>query len=451
MELALSLERLNNEKLLNLHRIADEKNDVQLVDFIENEFLVGQERMQTQVQRSHARVQHFSDMVSSTFHLNGSKYSLQRDTIPVPIKIKRIPTANMLVEVGIGTFNNNAYKSYLLVMDTGSTLIWTQCVGCKFTYGGHCYLQKEDFFPNTESKSYILSKPQSTYHYTYGDGGYSYGICSKETFTFPSASSSSSPLKFPNIVFGCGINNHNPLSEDNTFLIAGVLGMGVGKTSFVYQIKNQIGGRFSYCFVRNDMENPPPMYLRFGTNIKPPKNPKTLKFQKSAFEFYTLNMIDIGVNGERLHLRKEQLFAPHSEVKGLIIDSGAELSYLREEAYNVIVSKMDKYFSEHKGEFMKENSEDGLSCYSRIKGEKYNNIPGVTFYFEGGVQLDIIPEGTFQRNIGPRRKEIFCLMFYGTQGDINILGAFQQVNQKFIYNINDMTLQFGREDCAKNG
>ncbi|KAE9615129.1 putative ferroxidase [Lupinus albus] len=42
MELALSLERLNNEKLLNLHSIANEKNDVQLVDFIENEFLVGQ-------------------------------------------------------------------------------------------------------------------------------------------------------------------------------------------------------------------------------------------------------------------------------------------------------------------------------------------------------------------------------------------------------------------------
>ncbi|XP_019432076.1 PREDICTED: ferritin-3, chloroplastic-like isoform X2 [Lupinus angustifolius] len=42
MELTLSLERLNNEKLLNLHSIANEKNDVQLVDFIESEFLVGQ-------------------------------------------------------------------------------------------------------------------------------------------------------------------------------------------------------------------------------------------------------------------------------------------------------------------------------------------------------------------------------------------------------------------------
>ncbi|RDX62604.1 hypothetical protein CR513_59047, partial [Mucuna pruriens] len=42
MELALSLERLNNEKLVNLHSLANENNDVHLVDFIESEFLVDQ-------------------------------------------------------------------------------------------------------------------------------------------------------------------------------------------------------------------------------------------------------------------------------------------------------------------------------------------------------------------------------------------------------------------------
>ncbi|KAK4492103.1 hypothetical protein RD792_002900 [Penstemon davidsonii] len=39
MELALSLEKLTNEKLLNLHRVADQNNDVQLTDFVESEFL----------------------------------------------------------------------------------------------------------------------------------------------------------------------------------------------------------------------------------------------------------------------------------------------------------------------------------------------------------------------------------------------------------------------------
>jgi len=39
MELALSLEKLVNEKLLNLHSVADRNNDPQLADFIESEFL----------------------------------------------------------------------------------------------------------------------------------------------------------------------------------------------------------------------------------------------------------------------------------------------------------------------------------------------------------------------------------------------------------------------------
>lgn len=39
MELALSLEKLTNEKLLNLHSVADRNGDVQLADFVESEFL----------------------------------------------------------------------------------------------------------------------------------------------------------------------------------------------------------------------------------------------------------------------------------------------------------------------------------------------------------------------------------------------------------------------------
>lgn len=39
MELALSLEKLTNEKLLSLHRVAEENNDAQMTEFVEREFL----------------------------------------------------------------------------------------------------------------------------------------------------------------------------------------------------------------------------------------------------------------------------------------------------------------------------------------------------------------------------------------------------------------------------
>ncbi|KAG7559364.1 Ferritin/DPS protein domain [Arabidopsis thaliana x Arabidopsis arenosa] len=39
MELALSLEKLTNEKLLNLHSVATENNDTHLADFVESKYL----------------------------------------------------------------------------------------------------------------------------------------------------------------------------------------------------------------------------------------------------------------------------------------------------------------------------------------------------------------------------------------------------------------------------
>ncbi|MFS7958264.1 Ferritin-2 [Helianthus anomalus] len=39
MELALSLEKLTNEKLLHVQAVANKNNDVQLADFVENNFL----------------------------------------------------------------------------------------------------------------------------------------------------------------------------------------------------------------------------------------------------------------------------------------------------------------------------------------------------------------------------------------------------------------------------
>lgn len=42
MELALSLEKLTNEKLLNLHAVASRNNDPQMADFVESEYLAEQ-------------------------------------------------------------------------------------------------------------------------------------------------------------------------------------------------------------------------------------------------------------------------------------------------------------------------------------------------------------------------------------------------------------------------
>ncbi|KAK9150049.1 hypothetical protein Syun_008358 [Stephania yunnanensis] len=42
MEIALSMERITNDRLLDLHKVASKNNDPQMADFIEGDFLTRQ-------------------------------------------------------------------------------------------------------------------------------------------------------------------------------------------------------------------------------------------------------------------------------------------------------------------------------------------------------------------------------------------------------------------------
>ncbi|CAL0317341.1 unnamed protein product [Lupinus luteus] len=223
-------------------------------------------------------------------------------------------------------------------------------------------------------------------------------------------------------------------------------------SSFKAILVIDFGGHDHVDIARHILEasqNPPPMYLRFGSNITPPQSSTTIKLL--PYTLYAVNMVDLGVNGEQLHIDNRLLYPDNITIKGLIVDSGSSMSYLTQGAYDLVVRKLDQHFSKYKGEFIKLDVGNKL-CYSRTKGVKeYNNIPGVTYYFEGGSKLDVIPEATFTRKASSGKSEMFCLTIHPTKVNLNVLGSFQQVNVKFIFNIKDETLQFGREDCAKNG
>ncbi|KAK9716119.1 hypothetical protein RND81_06G212200 [Saponaria officinalis] len=98
-----------------------------------------------------------------------------------------------LVQVGIGKFRGSRppFKSYYLVLDTGSGPIWTQCQGCN-----SCFSQRDPVFPMDRSLTYRASPcnqcPSSTscvqnhctLNYTYVDGTQIHGISASEKFMF---------------------------------------------------------------------------------------------------------------------------------------------------------------------------------------------------------------------------------------------------------------------------
>ncbi|XP_061351029.1 aspartic proteinase nepenthesin-2-like [Gastrolobium bilobum] len=381
---------------------------------------------------------------SSIHNLSNGSDALQPDAITPPIVPKY--NAFMLVKVGIGTFTGNpSYMSYLLVLDTGSSLTWVQCEGCahksKRSDRRHCYPQKNKLFSNSTSKSYrdLLDdkyKKQVPYTITYADGDNSTGVLAIETFTFPTGSSSSSRVEsVKDVTFGCGLNNWDRNGDDRfkrIYVVAGAFGLGIydgyGKYSIWKKLEPISGGRFSYCFV-GYVEKPTPMYLRFGSEIKPPANLRTTKFLKSNYHGYRVALEGLGFEGKRLDI-DPKVFAPApSDEKpgGCVIDSGSTMSYIIKDAYEKLEEKVRSHFSSLK-EF-------------------------ISYVDNDGAQLDVHPEGVFLREVDNQKKppeETFCLMIQSDDKS-TILGNFQQVNVKFIYDTKKQELQFGPEDCAQNG
>ncbi|XP_061351027.1 aspartic proteinase CDR1-like [Gastrolobium bilobum] len=404
---------------------------------------------------------------SSIHNLSNGSDALQPDAITPPIEPLK-NNAAMLVKVGIGTFPGNpSYISYLLLLDTGSSLTWVQCEGCadKHERGRHCYPQKDKLFSNSTSESYSdllddKDRKQIPYKITYADLDSSEGVLGSETLTFPSGSasgSSSRVMSVKGVTFGCGLNNRDSHSRSDEYVVAGVFGFGIyddyGEYSILKKLEPISGGRFSYCFV-GYVEKPLPMYLRFGSEIKPPANLRTTKFLKSNDYGYRVALEGLGFEGKRLDI-DPKVFAPAPSDKkpgGCLIDSGRSMSAIIKDAYEKLEEKVKSHFSSLK-EFKPSVGKKGRLCYTRYHVKGYTkDLPTVTFYFKG-AQLDVLPEGVFHRVVDYKKKppeETFCLMIR-SHDRCTALGKFQQVNVKFIFDTKNQELQFGPEDCARNG
>ncbi|KAK4261565.1 hypothetical protein QN277_004544 [Acacia crassicarpa] len=194
------------------------------------------ERLQNALARSAKRASHINSVLSN--NLGGSKIQTQ------------IISADgaYLMNVSIGT----PPVTVLGIADTGSDLVWTQCLPCT-----ECYKQDLPFFDPRKSSTYkkvsCNSKPceelnqascssdGSTcgYSYAYADGSHTSGDLSTETVVIGNNKNSGT---FKNIAFGCAHDSAG------TFVLSssGLVGLGGGPLSLVSQLDEK---KFSYCLV----------------------------------------------------------------------------------------------------------------------------------------------------------------------------------------------------------
>ncbi|MBA0803453.1 hypothetical protein Gohar_013662, partial [Gossypium harknessii] len=156
------------------------------------------------------------------------------------------------------------------------------------------------------------------YSINYPDDSYSNGDLAFDTITL--ATTTSPTVSVLEIVIGCGHNNGGPSKERNS----GVIGLGGGELSLIFQIGSPIACKFSYCLLPTSEKNKSSK-LNFGSNaiVSGDGVVSTPLIKLSSPTFYFLNLEAISVGNKRINYTDVSLGKPGEG--NIIIDLGTTL------------------------------------------------------------------------------------------------------------------------------
>uniref|UniRef100_A0A7N0VG00 Peptidase A1 domain-containing protein n=1 Tax=Kalanchoe fedtschenkoi TaxID=63787 RepID=A0A7N0VG00_KALFE len=280
--------------------------------------------------------------------LGGDKLSQPQSTT-VPLKPGlSIGSGNYYVRIGLGT----PPKYYTMLMDTGSSFSWLQCLPCQY-----CHPQSDPMFDPAASRTYkplscsssacssvgdaTLNDPAcdfSTGHciYTasYGDRSYSVGVLSQDVLTL------SPSQTLAGFLYGCGGDNDGLFGR-----AAGLLGLGRHRLSLVSQMSGNSGSVFSYCLPSYGSSFSPHGisgaggFLSIGkAAVADAARFKYTPMIRNSREptLYFLKLTGFTVGGQPLGVSAAEYGAP------AIIDSGTVISRLPVAVYNSLRQALTK-------------------------------------------------------------------------------------------------------------
>nr|XP_023888241.1 aspartic proteinase nepenthesin-1-like [Quercus suber] len=230
-------------------------------------------------------------------------------------KIVYHPRNFYVAQMDIGTTPYSA----LLVVDTGFETTWVQ----------------------------EFVKITCVYEINYKDHSHSRGYLSSDTFTFPAHGGER--VSYENVVFGVGLDNQNIAfskfrESENT--IAGVLGLGRGYRSILWQLKLRLTYVVSHiAFLIGPIQDTH-TYLHFGRDAQiRGTNQEIVKTTPLIpnVNMYYVEVLSISMEGKKLPIDPVE-FQLRSDFKGgFAIDTGSALTYLVQNAYNIVRVEIVKY------------------------------------------------------------------------------------------------------------
>ncbi|KAK9734170.1 hypothetical protein RND81_04G120000 [Saponaria officinalis] len=376
---------------------------------------------------------------------------------------------NYYVQIGIGQFDDvhQPYQNNYLTFDTASAITWTQCESCR-----NCFYQRTPLFSNSKSRTYhpftYTECPANNWKgdhcegsIGYMDGAYMSGIWAHETFTFTSMSSSDEPINGLNFV--CAINTYNFIAEEGVEdnVITGLLGMNKGESSLISQLGSKVEHKFSYC-----LQGTPgyhcqvsQMFLSFGDQISKPAIMYATPILSE--EQYYVSLLDISVENKKLNIQPDLFALKPDRVVRTYFDTGSTFTYLVSAAFDNLQNAIVDYVTRYNFKLERwSGPKRGLfeECWKPLYDYAKVNLPKVTFHFDENA--DLIVQSTemfvpvpFQ---GVPLPGLYCLAVSRAphhdddDHDLNVIGAYQQINQRVIVDIEKSQILFAPADCASD-
>ncbi|KAL6984373.1 saccharopepsin [Sarracenia purpurea var. burkii] len=365
-----------------------------------------------------------------------------------PAKGVRAPVyvgdGEFLMNVSIGT----PPVPFSGIIDTGSDLIWTQCLPCT-----KCFKQPTPIFDPSKSSTCAnvsctsdLCKDMNVfecsngckYLYTYGDESSTEGFMATDTITF--MDSENNPVSIPNIGFGCGVNNQGSGLGQG----AGIVGLGRGPVSLV----SQLGlGKFSYCLTSLGEKKPSNVLfgslavLNYTTSGSTHRRATPLIQNPFQPSFYYVAIEGITIGETLLPISRSVFKLKEDGSGGMIIDSGTTLTYLQEDAFRVVKRE---FTSQMKLRVSDRTDTTGLDlCFDLpTKHVSEISVPRLKLHFEG-VDLELPAENYM---ISDPSTGLVCLAMAASSG-ISIFGNIQQQNLLVLHDLEEETVSFLPIQC----
>ncbi|KAK7307951.1 hypothetical protein VNO77_41459 [Canavalia gladiata] len=346
-----------------------------------------------------------------------------------------------LMELSIGTPPVTIFGT----VDTGSDLIWTQCVPCD-----NCYKQLNPLFDPRKSNTYTniscqsnhckklisMCSPQNgcNYTYDYADSSRTQGALAQETLTL--TSSTGKPVVLKDVVFGCG-HNDTGVFDDHEM---GIIGLGGGPLSLISQIGSSFGGkRFSQCLLPFNTDEKISSRMSFGkgSEVSGPGVVSTPLVDAPIPTPYLVTLLGISVG----HTYFPFSSSSNTVRKGnMNIDSGTPPTILPQDLYDRVAAQVEKQVNLTP---IRDDPDLGTQlCYRTTKNL---NGPTLTAHFEGADVL-LTPIQIFI----PPKDGVFCFAFANDTGEVGIYGNFAQSNYLIGYDLDKKVVSFKPADCTKH-